>query len=103
MLRKMEQKVKLGQYDMLDAEIPTLGEFAEDYIEYQRDVKQKRSWKKDVEHLKRWSAVFGDRRLSEISAKDIDDYKQIRLSEVKPATVNRQLEVLRHLFYFAES
>ncbi len=101
-LSKIEQKVKLGQYDMLDAEIPTLMEFTEDYIEYQRDVKQKRSWKKDAAHLKRWSNVFGGRRLSEISAKDIDDYKQKRLSEVKPATVNREPEVLRHLFYLAE-
>jgi predicted metal-dependent HD superfamily phosphohydrolase len=57
MLSKTEQKVRLGQYDMLDAEIPTLREFTEDYNEYHRDVKQKKSWKKDVEHLKRWSAV----------------------------------------------
>lgn len=102
MLRKVEQKVKLGQYDMLDATIPTLGEFSRDYIEYQRDVRQKRSWKKDTEHLKKWNAVFGSRRLSEIFAKDIDDYKQKRLTQVKGSTVNRELEVLRRLFYLAK-
>jgi len=65
-------------------------------------VKQKRSWKKDQEHLKRFNQVFGEKKLSNITTKDIDDHKQNRLEKVKPATVNRELEVLRHLFYLAK-
>lgn len=40
-------------------------------------------------------------KLSEIKAKHIDDYKLGRVTEVKPITVNRELEVLRHSFYLA--
>jgi integrase len=101
-LAKRKQQIQLGQLDEIGVQIPILSEFTENYIEYQRDVKQKRSWKKDVAHLKRWNAVFGSRKLSEISAKDIDDYKLKRLAEVKPASVNRELEVLSHLFTIAE-
>jgi hypothetical protein len=88
-LEEMKRMVRLGQWDMIGATIPTLEEFSQEYIVYQRDVKQKRSWKKDVDHLKRWNTAYGNRRLSDISAKDIDDYKQLRLVEVKASTVNR--------------
>ncbi len=50
---------------MLEAKIPTLGEFSTNYIEYQRDVKQKRSWKKDAQHFKRWKKFFGENTLAE--------------------------------------
>ncbi len=102
MLKKLEQRVKLGQYDMLDAEIPTLNEFAEDYLKHVRDVVKKRSWSRDLLSLKHLKDFFGDRNLSEIAPKDVDDYKEVRLNEVSPATVNRELEVLRHLFNLAE-
>ena len=101
-VKEYERKVKLGQHDMLKTDIPTLKDFSHNYIEYQRNVKQKRSWKKDDSHLKRFNELWGNRKLSNISAKDIDDYKSIRIQQVKPATVNRELEVIRHLFYLAE-
>lgn len=46
--------------------------------------------------------LFGDKKLSEITTTDIDDFKLIRLREVKPATVNRSLSVLRHLINMAK-
>ena len=101
-VKEYERKVKLGQHDMLKTDIPTLKDFSHNYIEYQRNVKQKRSWKKDDSHLKLFNELWGNRKLSNISAKDIDDYKSIRIQQVKPATVNRELEVIRHLFYLAE-
>lgn len=52
--------------------------------------------------LRYLNAFFGERKLSEITPKDVDDYKESRLDEVSPATVNRELEVLRHLFKLAE-
>ncbi len=39
-LRKKEQQVKLGQYDMLDADIPTLDDFTKQYIAYKRDTEK---------------------------------------------------------------
>ena len=45
--------------------------------------------------------LYGGKKLSEITAKDIDDFKEVRLKEVKPATVNRELSTLRQIFNFA--
>ena len=101
-LKNRERKIKLGEFGLNENNVPTLEEFSKRYIEYQRDVKQKRTWEKDLEHLKKWNVIFGKRKLSEITPRDIDDYKHKRLTEVKPATVNRELEVLRHLYYLAK-
>lgn len=99
MLRKKEQMVKLGQYDMLDAEIPTLNEFSKSYIEYQRDVKRVRSFDRTRVAVNHFSRFFGDKKLSELTPEDIDIYKQRRLEEgVKLGTIKRELHVIRHLF-----
>ncbi len=87
---------------MIGANIPTLFEFAEDYIKYVRDVKKKRSWFRDTYSLRHLLDSFMDKKLSEITPKDIDDYKEQRLGDVKPATVNREIECLRHLFNLAK-
>ena len=101
-LKDIERKVMLGQYDMVKHQVPTLRTFSREYIDYQKNIKQNRSWQKDESHLRRFNSLWGDRKLSNISAKEIDDYKTIRLQQVKPATVNRELAALRHLFYLAE-
>ena len=43
-LRKREQQIKLGQYEMLEAKIPTIEQFRDEYIRFIRDIKQNRSW-----------------------------------------------------------
>jgi len=101
-LAERKKQIRLGQLDMIENDIPTLEEFTIDYLVYQRDVKQKRSWGKDEAHMKRFNSIFGERKLSDINVKDIDDYKLNRLKEVKPATVNRELSVLRHLLFLAK-
>ena len=101
-LRNRERQVKLGQYDMLDAVIPTLADFAKDYLSYVRDTVKKRSWKRDELCLKHLKDFYKGRKLSDIKPQDVDDYKASRLDEVAPATVNRELEVLRHLFHLAD-
>ena len=42
-LRKREQQIKLGQYEMLEAKIPTIEQFRDEYIRFIRDIKQNRS------------------------------------------------------------
>lgn len=102
MLKKIEQRVKLGQYEMLDAEIPTFNEFSIEYLTHGKEVLKKRSWWRDVYGLKHFVLLFGDRRLSEITPKDVDDYKRIRLKDVAPSTVNRELQCVRSLFNLAK-
>jgi len=105
MLRRLERQVKLGQYEMLDDEIPTLDDFTKQYITYKRDTEKKPSWKSDEQHLRlHLIPFFGrNRKLSDLKPQDIDDYKSSRLKEnAAPATVDRELAVLRHLINLAE-
>jgi hypothetical protein len=64
MLRKIKQQVKLGQYDMLDTEIPILTEFAKKYIQHVRDTVQRRSWYRYEYGLRRLIELYGDQKLS---------------------------------------
>lgn len=100
--QEWKREVKLGQLDMIQAEIPILNEFKDEYISYVRDVKQKRSWKRDKELLEPLCKQLGNKKLSEITVKDLEDFKLVRLRVVKPATVNRSLSVLRHLLNLAK-
>lgn len=101
--QELKRKIKIGQWDLMQAEIPILNEFKNEYLDYMRDVKQKRSWKRDKELLDPLCRLFGNKKLSEITTKDLEDFKLVRLREVKPATVNRSLSVLRHLINLAKS
>jgi len=101
-LRKREQQIKLGQYEMLEADIPTIGQFKNEYVRFIRDIKQNRSWELAITQLKRLEGFFEGKKLSNISSSDIDDYKLFRLKLVKPATVNRELACLSHLFNLAK-
>lgn len=104
-LNKREQEVMLKREGLSDAEIPTLGDFSREYIAYKKDTEKKPSWKIDEQHMRvHVIPYFGsERTLSDIKAQDIDDYKTLRLKEgAAPATVDRELASLRHLFNLAD-
>lgn len=74
-------------------------DFSEEYLEYAKA--NKRSWIRDEICLKHLKAQFNGKILSRIVPKDIEDYKQKRLEKVKPATVNRELAILKFMFSLA--
>ncbi len=101
-LQEKERQVKLGQYDMLEAVIPTFEEISAEYLYHQEHVKQIRSYNRTAQATSQFSKLFGARKLSEISASDIDIYKQKRLNNgIKLNTIVRDLVVIRHLFNYA--
>jgi len=102
-LDERKRQIRRGELNMIGAKIPTLSNFTKEYIRYQKEVKQKRSWERDLIALNNINKHFGDKKLSEITIRDIDDYKELRLKHVTPGTVNRELQVLRHLFNQAAS
>lgn len=65
---------------------------------YRHDVTAlKKGAKNELYVIKSLTAIFGKRRLNEISPQDVQCFKANRAIEVKPATVNRELTVLRHM------
>ncbi|MDA2920011.1 tyrosine-type recombinase/integrase [Desulfobacterota bacterium AH_259_B03_O07] len=103
MLENRKRQLRLGQLDMIKVEIPTLAQFADEFLQYVRDTKAKRSWKRDELSLKHLNNFLGEKKLSAITPGDIQDYQSSRLKDgKKPATVNRELACLKHLFNVAK-
>jgi len=79
----------------------TLPEFGEKYIEYAK--LHKRSWKRDVQMLGNLQTFFGPCKLRDITPLRIEEYQQARLKQdTAPATSNRELALLKHMFFVAE-
>ena len=58
----------------------------------------KRAWRRDEISLKHLASFFGPKCLDEITPLDVEKYKAKRLEKVAPATVNRELACLKHMF-----
>ena len=101
-LDKRERGVELGREDMLNVEIPAFNEITTDYLQHQKDIKQIRSYTRTEQAISHFSKLFGHKQLNNITASDIDIYKQRRLRDgIKLNTIVRDLVVIRHLFNYA--
>jgi integrase len=78
----------------------TLPELGERYIEYAK--LHKRSWPRDVQMLNRLQAFFGPAKLRDITQIKVEEYQRTRVKEVSPATSNREMALLKHMFNMAE-
>ena len=76
----------------------TLEAFAEKYLKTHAKP-NKLSWERDESVLrKHLLPLLGNRFLTEITPEDIEKYKVARTGHVKPATVNRELDIIKTLF-----
>ena len=78
----------------------TLAELGERYIE--RAKLHKRSWKRDIQMLGNLQVFFGPIRLLDITMARVDAYQRERVKAVSPATSNREMALLKHMFNMAE-
>ena len=101
-LRLLEARrtdVRRGKFDVASLRTPPLfGEFAgNDYLDYAKA--NKRSWDRDRQMIDHLSRFFEGQRLDQIEPHDVERYKMFRLKEgAKPATVNREVALLKHIF-----
>jgi len=77
----------------------TFSKYAELYLEYSRTNKAPATYRRhDRNNMRNLGRAFGKRRLGRITPLMIEAYKAERLTRVSPATVNRELATLRHMF-----
>ncbi|MDQ7779427.1 MAG: tyrosine-type recombinase/integrase [Planctomycetota bacterium] len=93
---KLQQIARDGLSGLQAVEEKKFSEVAAEYMKYARA--NKRSWARDELSLKHLTKSFGDRALTQISVKDVEEYKAMRRESRKPATTNRELACLKHLF-----
>lgn len=90
---------KLGFLDKDKNHSPTLENFVKDYMKHARA--NKRDWLNDEYRAGHLVKAFGVKRLSDITTWDVEQYRLNRKKKVQPATVNRDLALLRRMFNLA--
>ena len=89
-----------GRYQMVKSRPPHFDQWADEFLAKVIHPNTRRRYASSIAHLK---AHFPNARLSDVNVERIDVFKENRISAgVGPATVNRDLAVLRRLLRIAE-
>ena len=91
-------------YQEEEADVPTLGQFAKDFMKVYASVNNKASEKHTKGVLLRLHLLpaLGNSRLDRIGTRDVEKYKARKLSEgLAPKTINNHLAVLRRILRVA--
>jgi len=95
-----KRKVQVAERKFLDIQRHQkikFEEMAASYIENYSKPNKRSSWRDEIS-FKHLASFFGARCLHEITPLDVEKYKVQRLEKVAPATVNRELACLKHMF-----
>jgi len=100
LLTRWETDVFEGRHQLVKSRPPRFDQWADEFLARVIHPNTRRRYASSIVHLK---AHFPNARLSDINVERIDAFKENRISAgVGPATVNRDLAVLRLLFRIAE-
>ncbi|NIM18751.1 MAG: tyrosine-type recombinase/integrase [Candidatus Latescibacteria bacterium] len=105
LLAKRQTAIFEDRFDLHDIKLtPRFSDFAREYLlTFSKINKAPQSWRRDQISVNNLNIFFGKYRLNEIKPMLIEHYKQHRLgSGRKPATINRELALLKHLYTVAE-
>ena len=69
-----------------------------EYLSFSKANKSKNSYNRDIASVKRLKEVFHGMPVAKVTAQELERYKNMRREEVKPATINRELSCIKHMF-----
>lgn len=100
LLAQWETEVFEGRYRLIKSNAPVFGDYADQYLLTVPNIKTRLRYSSSINNLK---TRFGKLRLPLIGPDLIEEFKDARLAEkVAPATINRDLAVLRRMLKIAE-
>ncbi|SRR5882724_758735 len=92
-----QAEIALGKFNLVPkTSVPSFEVFAGRYLNLVSVHKRGCATERYI--IQALTGFFGRRRVSDFSAEDAEKYKALRSKSVKPATVNRELTVLKHMF-----
>jgi len=99
-LKDIELKIAKGEHlGIHETKKVLFKDFALEYLNFSKANKAPKSYGRDIISLKtNLIPYFKENHLTDITAQSIEEYKLQRLNKVSPATVNRELACLKHLF-----
>lgn len=99
-MKDIEVKIAKEEYlGIKPKEKILLKDFIQKYLEYSKANKTFHYYQEEKNTLEnRLVPFFNGKCLDEITVQDVEKYKSDRIKEVKPATINRDLACLKHLY-----
>ena len=95
---QLKEELTRGQFNR--SSNPTIGEFADQYLQYCRVNNRRPDFKEQA--LVSIVKILGEIRVKDLKRRDAERFKEARLAEgLRPATINRGLAVLRHMLTVA--
>ena len=73
-------------------------EFAKEYLQWAKINKKSSTWSRDIYIMRRLDEEFEKKNIQDITTWQIEKYKAKRGEKLKPASVNRELALFKHLF-----
>lgn len=101
-LGKLRVKIVEGRFfDVSEEKDRTFNEMMDRYLQEKTGTKAPTSSQRDEQCLAHLRPVFGTLTLAEVTPKLLARYKAQRRQQAKPATVNKELALVRHAFNVA--
>ena len=88
-----------GEFKFKSEKRILIEDLAKEYLEFAKV--NKKSWRRDQASLKKLIPFFKGKLITKICAREIEAYKKKRISEVSPASVNRELACLKFMYSLA--
>lgn len=73
-------------------------DFAKEYLQWAKANKKPSSYDRELSRMRQVNTEFESKTLREITTWQIEKYKAKRKEEIKPASVNREIALLKHMF-----
>ncbi len=98
-LKEIELKIAKGEFlGIVEPKKVLFDKLCEEYLVFSQANKTPKSYERDTMSIKSLLKNFGGKMISEITSRELERYKSMRRDEVKPATVNRELSCIKHMF-----
>ena len=73
-------------------------DFAKEYLQWAKTNKKPSSYQREISRMRVLNKEFETKAIQVITTWDIEKYKAKRKEQVKPASVNRELALLKHMY-----
>jgi integrase len=73
-------------------------DFTKEYLQWAKANKKPSTYKRDLSMLRQLNNEFEKKSIQEITTWQIEKYKARRKEEIRPASVNRELALLKHMY-----
>lgn len=96
--KQIESDLIAGHYEVTESKKITFDQLSTEYLKFSQANKRPQVFRRDKGIIEKLLKVFKGRMITSISAHDLEKYKIERINEVAPATVNRELTCIKHMF-----